>query len=367
MSFSEIFNVTFADPNNPTAQDIFTAITSVGTNLKADTKNLNDKVKKIGKEMEGMKNETKEVKKDVNRINDIVRKLEKRVEELEKGGGSGAAVPIKSAEGREKASATDEAKRILVFYPVTGYVRDQATMLDKMDSIYENFSFPPEFRRLLRNARIFQTNDGKRTDSVHVEYESPWQAKRVLTSTKGRNTWKGSGDRVNTRIFIPGVLRQRADVLETLGVKLREIGRAPGNEQISTQIRYVLNALAMFIRVGEEKEFLAVSEENEEDPRSAILNAKDRYKAKEDLMQKTKAGTEARRKRKVGKSVQPNVDGDPGSPSDTSDNDDFRSEKPKEKLRNQKRRKPAETLWTTPLHHHNINNKPTSLTNHQNS
>ena len=51
-------------------------------------------------------------------------------------------------------NAAEEAKKIIVFYPVPGYRRDRDVMHDKMMEVYDAFGFPDYFKREISGARV---------------------------------------------------------------------------------------------------------------------------------------------------------------------------------------------------------------------
>ena len=129
--------------------------------LKSDTTKTNTDLERIGGEVE-------EVKDNVRKIEDKTEELERRLKLLEQNQPGGHKRPA------DEALAVEDAKKIVVFWPIEGYTRDRKAMERKMQEVYTMFDFDEDLKEKLRGARFFQTNDGKANDSVHVEHESPY-------------------------------------------------------------------------------------------------------------------------------------------------------------------------------------------------
>ena len=94
-------------------------IVSMGSGLKTEinssTTTLSKELREVRDDVKGVKNEVKVVRKEVSAI-------EKRVVELERGCGGPSGQPRVS---RDQISAAEEAKRIVVFWPVEGFSNDR--------------------------------------------------------------------------------------------------------------------------------------------------------------------------------------------------------------------------------------------------
>ena len=330
----------------------------IGASESRVTDRLTTEIASVREDVKGVKTDMKAVRSDVT-------DLERRITALERAG------PVKTLRGptRDQMAAAEDAKRIVVFYPVPGFTQDRGRMVRLMSNVFNDFNFPEDLNRLAETARYFQTMDGKDSDSIHVEFETPFQAKRVLTATKGKDAWKeGKGDqeeRVNTRIYIPGALRDRSDALEKLAAGMRDIGRAPGNKKVSTQVRWCGADLGLFAKVGDNtRDFWAVEEESS--PEEAIEEVKTKARRKQENLEKER-GRRANRQNSGKPQMVPkqkrrheevgalNIDGNvspPGSPGEATTNDDFRSrETRRKKVSPRKNYQPLETQ-PAPLFHH---------------
>ena len=236
-SYEGFFGIKPPEPGKTTLDDIMRMIEAQGNSLKTDTSKLATDVTLIRNDIEGVKVEQKAMRTDVN-------DLQRRIEVLEAGKTGEVTV------SKDQIVAVEEAKRIVVFFPVEGYSNTRSETKAILMDICEKYKMAADVKKYFETARFFQTKAGAENDSIHVEFESPWAAKRVLLASKTR-TWESQDKRVNTRIFIPGILRERADKLEKLGADLRARGRQHGEEKITTQIRFVSSDLVLFIKIGE--------------------------------------------------------------------------------------------------------------------
>ena len=171
-TFESLFEVKIPESTESTDPVLKELIVAMGLSIKSDTSKTNSTIDKITRDVQ-------EVKTSVNRVEANHKALEERVKALERNPSRGERAPA------DQVIAVEEAKRIVVFWPVPGYTRDAREMRRKMADVYRDFDFPEELIDKLGNPRCFQTKDGQENDSIHVEYDTPYQAKRVLTSTKG--------------------------------------------------------------------------------------------------------------------------------------------------------------------------------------
>ena len=291
--FETRFGVSIPSGDQPVSTNaLMQVLVSIGTKMDNDNTKMAQDVSEIKTDVDGIKSEFREVKSKVTTITDTVESLKKRIEELKRNADPRGTVDY------NVAAAVEEARRIIVFTKIPGYTQDREVMTRKMKDVYDNFRIPEEFQRVISGARYFQTNAGKTSESVHVEYDSPYQAKRVLTLTKGANSWVGRDTRIDTRIFIPGALYERQNELEKLAAQMRERGKQSGQPKVSTQLRYVQADLALFVRLTDlSTEWHPVNRSSEAE--DAIEEVKESIKIKENQKRR-----EQERRNNVGKTQQ---------------------------------------------------------------
>ena len=372
--FEDTFGVKIPKDDQISFADLKNLMVGMGTSLNT---NLMKEVGEVKEEMKDFKAEFKDVKKRVDNVTDTVESLKKRIEELENTPRGHAAPDYATT------AAVEEAKRIIVFFPNKDntptwwrFTEDRRAMQEIMIKLYTNFGFQEEFQRTIVGARCFQTTDGKRTNSIHVEYDSPYQAKRVLTVTKAANSWVGDGERLNTRIFIPGILRDRQNDLEKLAAEMREIGRERSAEKVSTQLRYVWSDLALFVRLqGLSMEWHPVNKSTT--AREAIEEIKETIRVKDAQKKRFQERRNTGGKTQTQRTQKRKNDGQVGggnnlAQTDGIENDDILenitsndSRRTPRRPNQELRRRRGQTETVSPLFHHNYQAKPILKTHNQ--
>ena len=87
-NFEETFNISIPEEEKIGFNTLKDLMVSIGSSLKSDNKSMEDRlqdgVKDIKKEMEGVKGQFKEVQRKVDDVSETVESLKKRIEQLEK-------------------------------------------------------------------------------------------------------------------------------------------------------------------------------------------------------------------------------------------------------------------------------------------